>query len=80
MPNVLLGMGNPAGVKRDFKALERRRLRALRLLDKGLSQSAVGRRLGVAQQSVSRSILRGGRLSALASAKPIGSASSPKSG
>ena len=54
MPNVLLGMGNPAGVKRDFKALERRRLRALRLLDKGLSQSAVGRRLGVAQQSVSR--------------------------
>ena len=47
-------MGHPAGVKRDFKALERRRLRALRLLDKGLSQSAVARRLGVAQQSVSR--------------------------
>ena len=47
-------MGHPAGVKRDFKALERRRLRALRLRDKGLSQSAVARRLGVAQQSVSR--------------------------
>ena len=47
-------MGDPAGVKRDFKALERRRLRALRLLDKGLRQSEVARRLGVAQQSVSR--------------------------
>ena len=47
-------MGHPAGVKRDFKALERRRLRALRLLDKGLRQSEVARRLGVAQQSVSR--------------------------
>lgn len=47
-------MGNPAGVKRDFKALERRRLRALRLLDQGLNQSEVARRLGVGQQSVSR--------------------------
>jgi transposase len=47
-------MGNPAGVRRDFKALERRRLRAWRLLNKGLSQSDVARRLGVAQQSVSR--------------------------
>ena len=54
MPNVLIGMGNPAGVKRDFKALERRRLRALRLLDQGLNQSEVARRLGVGQQSVSR--------------------------
>lgn len=47
-------MGNPAGVRRDFKALERRRLRALRLLDQGLNQSEVARRLGVGQQSVSR--------------------------
>jgi transposase len=47
-------MGNPAGVKRDFKALERRRLQALRLLDQGLNQSEVARRLGVGQQSVSR--------------------------
>lgn len=54
MPNVLIGMGNPAGVKRDFKALERRRLLALRLLDQGLNQSEVARRLGVGQQSVSR--------------------------
>lgn len=54
MPNVLTGMGNPAGVKRDFKALERRRLRARRLLDQGLNQSEVARRLGVGQQSVSR--------------------------
>jgi len=54
MPNVLIGMGNPAGVKRDFKALERRRLQALRLLDQGLNQSEVARRLSVGQQSVSR--------------------------
>lgn len=47
-------MGNPAGVRRDFQALERRRFQALHLLEKGLSQSDVARRLGVGQQSVSR--------------------------
>ena len=47
-------MGNPAGVRRDFQALERRRFQALRLLEKGLSQSDVARRLAVGQQSVSR--------------------------
>lgn len=47
-------MGNPAGVRRDFQALERRRFQALRLLERGLSQSDVGRRLRVGQQSVSR--------------------------
>ncbi len=47
-------MGNPAGVRRDFEALERRRFQALRLLEKDLSQSDVARRLGVGQQSVSR--------------------------
>lgn len=54
MLNVLISMGNPAGVKRNFKALERRRLQALRLLDQGLTQSEVARRLRVGQQSVSR--------------------------
>lgn len=47
-------MGHPAGVKRDFKALEHRRLRALKLLDQGLSQSDVARRLGVVPPTVSR--------------------------
>ena len=47
-------MGNPAGVRRDFDALERRRLEASRLLRKGLSQSEVARRVGVHRQSVSR--------------------------
>jgi transposase len=47
-------MGNPAGVRRDFAALERRRLQALRLLRQGLNQSEVARRLRVARQSVAR--------------------------
>src|SRR5579863_6581251 len=47
-------MGFPAGVGRDFAALERRRLRAARLLAKGLSQSEVARRVGAQRQSVSK--------------------------
>lgn len=47
-------MGNPAGVKRDFNALERRRFQALRLLRGGLNQSDVARRVRVVRQSVAR--------------------------
>src|SRR5216684_1073563 len=47
-------MGNPAGVRRDFAALERRRMEAARLLRQGLSQSEVARRVGLQRKSVSR--------------------------
>jgi len=48
-------MGNPAGIKRDFDALERRRLRAIELLSRNdLNQSEVARRLKVCRQTVSR--------------------------
>ena len=47
-------MGNPAGVKRDFDALERRRFKAFGLLRKGLSEAAVAREVGVHRQSVNR--------------------------
>ena len=47
-------MGNPKGVRRDFAGLEQRRLRAARLLEKGVSQSEVSRQVGVHRQSVSR--------------------------
>jgi transposase len=47
-------MGNPAGVRRDFAALEARRMEAARLLRQRLSQSAVAREVGVHRQSVSR--------------------------
>jgi putative transposase len=47
-------MGNPRGVKRDFAALERRRLRAARLLSQGASQAEVARKVGAHRQSVSR--------------------------
>lgn len=47
-------MGNPAGVRRDFSVLEQRRLQAARLLNKGVAQSEVARRVGVHRQSVSR--------------------------
>src|SRR6266481_4860882 len=44
-------MGNPAGVQRDFDALERRRLEALRLLRQGLNQYEVARRLRALRQA-----------------------------
>lgn len=47
-------MGNPAGVRRDFAALERRRRKAARLLRKGMHQSAVAREVGVSPESVRR--------------------------
>ncbi|MGH9593089.1 MAG: IS630 family transposase [Bryobacteraceae bacterium] len=47
-------MGNRAGVRRDFAALEERRMEAARLLKRGVSQSEVARRLGVHRQSVIR--------------------------
>ncbi len=47
-------MGNPRGVKRDFEALEQRRLKAARLLDQGLNCSQVARQLKVVPQTVSR--------------------------
>src|SRR5260370_42162209 len=47
-------MGNPAGVKRDFEGLERRRMAAAKLLQQGVSQAEVARRVGVHRQSVIR--------------------------
>ena len=50
-------MGNARGFKRDadcFKTLEQRRLKAARLLEQGMQQSEVARRVGVHRQSVSR--------------------------
>jgi len=48
-------MGNPAGVRRDFDALEKRRMQAAALLDQGkLNQSEIARRLKVCRQTVSR--------------------------
>jgi transposase len=57
-------MGNPAGVERDFDALEERRLRAHTLLKRGLTDAEVARELGVHRQSVGRwrkQIAEGGR-------------------
>jgi transposase len=47
-------MGNPAGVRRDFEALEKRRFAAMRLLKEGLNQSEAARRVKVARQTVAR--------------------------
>ena len=47
-------MGNPAGVRRDFEALEKRRIAAAKLLEKGRSPCDVARQLGVNRQSVYR--------------------------
>jgi transposase len=47
-------MGNPKGQRRDFDALERRRLRAVSLFEEGLGQSEVARRLRVPRQTTHR--------------------------
>jgi transposase len=41
-------------MKRDFQALERRRLKAAKLLAKGMSEAEVARQVGVHRQSVNR--------------------------
>jgi len=47
-------MGNPRGVKRDFDALEKRRLEAIRLWERGETQATIARRVGSVRQSVYR--------------------------
>jgi transposase len=47
-------VGFPKGVKRDFDALEQRRLQAAALLAQGFNNSEVARRLKVSNQTVSR--------------------------
>ena len=47
-------MGNPRGVRRNFEALERRRFEAVKLFDKDLNNSEIGRRVKVSNQTVSR--------------------------
>lgn len=47
-------MGNLKGVRRDFEALEQRRLAAAKLLSQGLNNSEVSRRLKVSNQAVSQ--------------------------
>src|SRR5271156_3052109 len=47
-------MGNPAGLPRDFEALEKRRFQAIQLWERGLSQAEIARQLRVVRQSVTR--------------------------
>jgi transposase len=47
-------MGMPKGQKMDTEELKRRRLEARRLLDEGVAQAEVARRLQTSRQSVSR--------------------------
>ena len=57
-------MGHPAGVKIDRVKLERRRLQAAHLLQQGVSEAEVARRVGVHRQSVNRwakQLAKGGR-------------------
>jgi transposase len=49
-----MGMGNPRGVRRDFDALEKRRVAAVKWFGKDLNNSEIGRRLRVCNQTVSR--------------------------
>ena len=51
---VPIGMGNPKGVRRDFEALEKRRLAAIKLFGEEFNNSEIGRRLKVCNQTASR--------------------------
>jgi transposase len=51
---MLSGMGMPIGQRIDAAALQERRLAARKLLDEGVTQAEVARRLDVSRQSVSR--------------------------
>lgn len=67
-------MGNPAGVRRDFEALEKRRLQAIQLLERGLRQAEIARQLRVVPQTVARWVhdYRSGGKSALRKAGRAG--------
>src|ERR1700676_4300550 len=57
-------MGNPKGVHRNFEKLQDRRFLAARLLQQGVPQAEVARRVGVHRQSVGgwvRNLAEGGR-------------------
>lgn len=47
-------MGNPAGVRRDFDALEKRRFQAIRLFEQERNQSEIARQVKVVRQTVAR--------------------------
>ncbi len=47
-------MGNPAGVRRDFDELEKRRFEAIRLWERGETQTAIARQVRVVRQTVAR--------------------------
>lgn len=51
---ILQCMGNPAGVKRNFDAMEKRRMQAAKLLKQGIHEAEVARQVGVHRQSVNR--------------------------
>ena len=51
-------MGNPAGVRRDFDALEKRRFAAIRLFKNGLAQVEIARRVRVVRQTVARWVMQ----------------------
>src|SRR5947199_53978 len=57
-------MGHPAGVKFDRVKSQQRRMQAARLLQRGVSEAEVARRVGVHRQSVNRwaqQLAKGGR-------------------
>src|SRR6266851_6589679 len=47
-------MGNARGMRRDFDALEKRRMAAVRLFTTDLNNSEISRRLKICDQTVSR--------------------------
>jgi transposase len=47
-------MGNPKGIKRNFKELETRRLKAGKLIKQGATNAEIARQLKVSRQSVGR--------------------------
>lgn len=49
-------MGNPRGVRLDFEALEKLRLRTLGLWERGETRAAIARRVGVVPRTMARRV------------------------
>jgi hypothetical protein len=65
------------GDRRDFKAMERVRLRAARMFEQGTSQAEVAHRLGTSRQNAHRWHPDGSKAAAPHSAPPGGQAAGP---
>ena len=67
----------PSGQHRDFKGMERLRLRAARMFEQGTSQAEVANQLGTSRQNAPAGTASGNRVAAMRCAPPAAPAADP---